>query len=165
MRLFISAAILAATLLAALPGRTEAGVSISIGEPHFYGRIDIGGYPPPRLIYEQPVIVRKVKVWNPPVYVRVPPAHRTSWYRYCGQYDACGRPVYFVDDAWYREVYVPRYREYRPEHRVYHRPPPPAYYEYRSHRHRPPKKVYIHQERHEHRGHDRDHREYHRDRR
>jgi uncharacterized protein YcfJ len=26
------------------------------------------------------------------------------------QYNACGRPVYFVDDRWYNDVYVPHYR-------------------------------------------------------
>ena len=144
MRLLLPAILAVTTLFIALPDRIEAGVSISIGDPHFYGRIDIGGYPPPRLIYEQPVIVRRVKVWHPPIYLRVPPAHRTSWYRYCDRYGACGRPVYFIDDGWYEQVYVPRYREVRPGPRVYHRPPPPPpYYEYRSHPRRPPKRVYI----------------------
>ena len=27
------------------------------------------------------------------------------------RYNACGRPVYFVDDGWYNTVYVPRYRK------------------------------------------------------
>ncbi len=145
MRHFITAALIATALLAALPARIEAGVSISIGDPHFYGRIDIGGYPPPRLIYEQPVIVRRVRVWHPPIYLRVPMMHRESWYRYCDQYDACGRPVYFVDDGWYEDVYAPRYREVRPIPRVYYRPlpPPPVYYEYRYDHRRAPKKVYI----------------------
>ena len=152
MRFFLSAALVAASLLTALPHRVEAGVSIRVGEPNFYGRIDIGGSPPPRLIYEQPVIVHRVQVWNPPVYLRVPPGHRQSWYRYCGEYDACGRPVYFVDDGWYREVYAPRYREYHPTPPLYHRPPPPAYYEYRPHRHRPPKKIYLREEYQDYRG-------------
>ena len=56
-------------------GRSEAAVSISVAEPNFYGRIDIGGFPSPRVIYEQPVIVRRVKVWYPPIYLRVPPGH------------------------------------------------------------------------------------------
>ena len=125
-------------------GRSEAAVSISVAEPNFYGRIDIGGFPSPRVVYEQPVIVRRVRVWNPPIYLRVPPGHMRHWDRHCHEYEACGRPVYFVDDGWYREVYVPRYREIRPQRRVYHPPPPPpVYYEYRYDRHRPPKKVYI----------------------
>ena len=75
-----------------------------------------------------------------------PPGHMRHWDRHCHEYEACGRPVYFVDDGWYREVYVPRYREIRPQRRVYHPPPPPpVYYEYRYDRHRPPKKVYVDQ--------------------
>ena len=135
--------LLAALLLATVPAR--AGVSISVADDNFYGRVDIGGFPPPRVVYEQPVIVRRVQVWHPPVYLRVPPGHMRHWERHCHEYDACGRPVYFVDDGWYREVYVPRYREVRPQRRVYHPPPPPpVYYEYRYDRHRPPKKVYVH---------------------
>jgi len=29
---------------------------------------------------------------------------------YCPKYNACGRPVYFVRDRWYNEVYVPQYQ-------------------------------------------------------
>src|SRR5215468_4015147 len=76
----------------------DGGVSIAVGEPGFYGRIDIGGFPPPLLIRPQPLTI-------------VPPGHAKHWRQHCGQYDACGRPVYFVQDRWYNEVYVPRYRE------------------------------------------------------
>jgi len=106
---------LLATVLVVTTQPTEAGVSISVGEPGFYGRVDIGNYPPPRLIYEEPVIVRRVKTWYPPIYLRVPPGHVNQWYKHCDRYEACGRPVYFIQDDWYREVYVPRYREYRYE--------------------------------------------------
>jgi hypothetical protein len=139
----------ALTILAALSamalGEAQAGVSISVGEPGFYGRVDIGNAPAPRLIYGEPVIVRRVKTWYPPIYLRVPPGHVKNWYRHCDEYDACGRPVYFVDDDWYEEVYVPRYREH---HRPVYVPagPPPSYYEYRKYHHKPPKKVYIKEE-------------------
>ena len=46
-----------------------------------------------------------------PLYLRVPPGHSRDWKRYCGRYDACGRPVYFVRNDWYNNVYSPRYRE------------------------------------------------------
>ncbi|MBP7518030.1 MAG: hypothetical protein KA768_09370 [Desulfobulbus sp.] len=141
-----TAALVLLATLALTGGPTRAAVSISVAEPNFYGRIDIGGFPSPRVVYEQPVIVRRVRVWNPPIYLRVPPGHMRHWDRHCHEYEACGRPVYFVDDGWYREVYVPRYREIRPQRRVYHPPPPPpVYYEYRYDRHRPPKKVYVDQ--------------------
>ncbi|ADW17618.1 hypothetical protein Despr_1463 [Desulfobulbus propionicus DSM 2032] len=136
--------------LMTMVGTVHAGVSISVGEPGFYGRIDIGGYPAPRLIYEEPIVVRRVTTWYPPIYLRVPPGHVKQWYRYCDRYGACGRPVYFIDDGWYNEVYVPRHRQYHPR-RVVAPPPPvivhePRYYEYKKYKHKPPKKVYVHKE-------------------
>ncbi len=89
----------------------DVGVSISIGDPNFYGRIDIGDYPQPRLIYAEPVIIERVRVVEQPVYLRVPPGHAKDWGKHCRHYDACGRPVYFVDDGWYNTVYAPQYRE------------------------------------------------------
>lgn len=121
---------------------SHAGVSISIGEPGFFGRLEIGGYPAPRLIYPEPIVVHRVKTWYPPVYLRVPPAHSRHWYKYCGRYNACGRPVYFIDDVWYQDVYVPRYRERHHSHRPPHVVPSPHYYEYKKYEHRPPKRVY-----------------------
>jgi hypothetical protein len=149
MRFFLTASSILAAFLTLTFGNANAGVSISLGEPGFFGRIDIGNAPPPRVIYEEPIIVRRVKTWYPPIYLRVPRHHRDNWYRYCDSYGACGRPVYFVDDSWYEEVYVPRYRE--DHHRVYvpagpPPPPPPTYYEYRKHHRKPPEKVYIREE-------------------
>jgi len=145
MKLLVTVTTVMTTLLIALASQAGAGVSISIGDPSFYGRIDIGYAPSPRLVYEQPIIVHRVKVWHPPIYLRVPPGHVQQWHRHCHQYNACGRPVYFVDDRWYREVYVPRYHEY---HRQDYRRPParvhrPEYYEYRYDPQRPGKKDYI----------------------
>ena len=57
------------------------------------------------------MIIERRQVVEEPYYVRVPPGHRKNWKRYCGQYGACGRPVYFVDNRWYNDVYVPQYRE------------------------------------------------------
>lgn len=151
MKFFISAFILLAGLLTTITSETLAGVSISVGEPAFYGRIDIGNYPPPRLIYSEPVVVRRVRTWYPPIYLRVPPGHVKHWYRHCDAYNACGRPVYFVEDDWYRDVYVPRYREHH-RHVVVPAPPPrPQYYEYRRSHHRPPERIYIREEDVEHR--------------
>lgn len=106
--LFASAlAALAAPTLAA-----DVGVSVSIGQPGFYGQIDIGNYPRPQVIYAEPVIIQQVPVGvvRQPVYLHVPPGHAKNWSKHCYRYDACGRPVYFVQDRWYNEVYVPRYR-------------------------------------------------------
>lgn len=90
----------------------DVGVSISIGDPNFYGRIDLGSFPRPQLIYPQPVVISPYPHnAYAPIYLRVPPGHAKDWKKHCKHYDACGRPVYFVKDDWYRDVYAPDYRE------------------------------------------------------
>jgi opacity protein-like surface antigen len=98
------------TLVAATAAHAaDVGVSVSVGQPGFYGRIDIGGFPQPEVIYARPVVVRPAPVvFTQPVYMRVPPGHAKNWSRYCDRYNACGHPVYFVRDRWYKEVYVPQ---------------------------------------------------------
>lgn len=96
---------------------TDVGVSVSIGQPGFYGQIDIGGYPQPRVIYAQPRVIERVYVDRPPIYLRVPPGHAKHWDRHCREYNACGERVYFVRDDWYNREYIPRYQE---NHRDYH---------------------------------------------
>jgi uncharacterized protein YcfJ len=94
----------------------DVDVSVRVGQPGFYGRLDIGNMPPPATLYAEPVVVTPVPVGvvREPIYLRVPPGHAKHWSKHCHRYDACGRPVYFVQDRWYNEVYVPRYaREYR----------------------------------------------------
>jgi len=90
----------------------DVGVSVSVGQPGFYGRIDIGNYPQPELIYTQSVMVRPapVGVVYQPIYVHVPPGHEKKWSKHCHKYNACGRPVYFVRDRWYNDTYVPQYQ-------------------------------------------------------
>lgn len=109
--LFTSAA---ALLLATAPVHAaDVGVSVSVGQPGFYGSIDISNYPRPQVIYAEPVIVQSVPVGvvYEPVYLHVPPGQAKKWSNYCGRYNACGRPVYFVRDDWYNNTYVPVYRE------------------------------------------------------
>lgn len=103
----------AALLLAVAPAfAADIGVSVTVDQPGFYGSIDIGGYPRPRTVNVEPVIVQPVVgVVAEPVYMHVPPGQAKKWSRYCHQYQACGRPVYFVRDDWYRDTYVPSYRE------------------------------------------------------
>jgi uncharacterized protein YcfJ len=110
----------------------DVGVSVRIGQPGFYGRIDVGSYPAPQLIYAEPLLVQPVPVGvvRQPIYLRVPPGHARNWRKHCYRYSACGQPVYFVQDSWYNDVYVPRYRE----HRVSAQPMPlaaPPAHEYR----------------------------------
>jgi len=112
MRDFLIAAALAAVTVTTPALAADVAVSVSIGEPGFYGRLDIGGYPQPQVIYRQPrVVYRHVAVDRPPIYLRVPPGHAKNWKKHCHKYDACGERVYFVQDSWYNREYVPRYQE------------------------------------------------------
>jgi hypothetical protein len=90
----------------------DVGVSISVGQPGFYGQIDIGNVPRPPVVYAQPVVVAPSPeyVSVQPIYLHVPPGHEKHWRKHCAAYNACGRPVYFVRDDWYNNEYVPRYR-------------------------------------------------------
>jgi hypothetical protein len=113
--LVLSAA--AAVITVTIPAHAaDVGVSVSVGQPGFYGRIDVGDYPQPALIYREPVIIqRPVGVVYEPLYLHVPPPQAKKWAHYCGNFNACGRPVYFVQDRWYNDVYVPRYHEHHAE--------------------------------------------------
>jgi hypothetical protein len=101
------------TVAASVALAADVGVSISIGQPGFYGQIDIGNAPRPVLIYPQPVVIQRVQVVQPvqPIYLHVPPGHAKDWKKHCQKYDACARPVYFVKDDWYNNVYVPHYEQ------------------------------------------------------
>jgi len=101
----------------------NVGVSIQLGDPDFYGRIDMGQRYQPQVVYEQPIVVHRSRYSYPPLYLRVLPGHTKQWNRHCAAYGACGRPVYFVKDSWYREAYRNRYyrNEYRHGHGHGHR--------------------------------------------
>ena len=119
MKQFLLAAALAAVSAPILAA--DVGVSLSIGQPGFYGRIDIGDYPQPQLIYPQPVAVDRVPYGRPPVYLHVPPGHAKHWRKHCREYNACGERVFFVQDNWYNREYVPRYQEHHGDRREDHR--------------------------------------------
>jgi hypothetical protein len=110
----------------------NVGVSVSVGEPGFFGQINIGNAPPPVLINPRPVVIQPpaVGVVAEPIYLHVPPGHEKHWSKHCREYNACGRPVYFVQNDWYDRVYVPHYqhehgdrshREDRDDHHDNHR--------------------------------------------
>ena len=93
-------------LAAAVPAQAadvDVGVSIGISQPGVYGRIDIGRFPQPQLIVQQPVIIVRQAAPPPPMYLWVPPGHQKNWRKHCGKYNACGVPVYFVQDRWYQD--------------------------------------------------------------
>lgn len=105
----------------------DVGVSLSIGQPDFYGRIDIGDYPQPQVIYRRPIVLERVPADRTPIYLRVPPGHAKHWSKHCHEYNACGERVFFVQDNWYKHEYVPRYQE-----RVYEYRNNPVVYERRD---------------------------------
>lgn len=112
-------------LAAAAPAAFAADVAVSVqfGQPGVYGRVDIGRYVHPEVVVQRPVVVRRrpvvrgpvVVVAPQPVYLWVPPVQQQQWSRYCGRYEACGVPVYFVKDRWYRDRGPGR--DWRQEHR------------------------------------------------
>jgi hypothetical protein len=107
MRKIYLALVLAAAAAPALAA--DVGVSVSVNQPGVYGRIDIGQAPvPPVVVYRQPMIIAPAPVAvqaPPPIYLHVPPGHSRNWRRYCGRYNACGQPVYFVREDWYQRHY------------------------------------------------------------
>ncbi len=85
----------------------DVGVAVSIGQPGFYGRIVLGNMPQPPVIYPAPVIIQTAPVGlvRQPIYLRVPPGHEKHWDKHCRKYNACGQPVYFVQENWYQNEY------------------------------------------------------------
>jgi hypothetical protein len=107
---FIAAGATVALGLAAAPASAQTSVNVTVGQPGFYGQLNIGGYPPPPVYYPQPVVIEQ-RIVGAPVYLRVPEGHRKHWAKHCARYNACGRQVFFVQDNWYEQTYAPRYRE------------------------------------------------------
>ncbi|MEK6736939.1 MAG: hypothetical protein AABY47_10235, partial [Pseudomonadota bacterium] len=110
MGYFLLAALISITSTPVLAN--DFGVSINIGQPGFYGQINLGSnYPMPQLIYPNPVLVMSpaIAVQQQPIYLYVPPGHAKRWNKYCYRYNACNQPVYFIQREWYNNVYVPHY--------------------------------------------------------
>jgi len=104
MKKYLIGAVLAAASFSA-----SAQVTISIGQPGYYGRVDMGNFAPAPQVYGPPVLVSG-GYHGAPIYLRAPQSHRRHWSRYCGRYNACGQRVLFVRDDWYTNSYAPRYR-------------------------------------------------------
>jgi hypothetical protein len=124
MKRLLTALALAAASVGVPAFGADVGVSISVGQPGFYGQIDIGSYGRPPVLYSRPITIERVRrdSIREPLYLRVPPGHSRNWKRYCASYNACGRPVYFVQDSWYKNVYAPRYNnDHRDDRRDEHR--------------------------------------------
>lgn len=107
---------LALFAVTATASAADVGISVTVNQPGLYGRIDIGNLPPPQVIYTEPQLVMPVPRGLPPpepIYLHVPPGYEKHWRKHCAKYHACDRPVYFVHEDWYRNVYAPRHREDR----------------------------------------------------
>src|SRR5215475_2655644 len=110
---FLTAAAVAALVVSASAGAQTISVNARItGEvlPGVYGEVVLGSRPPPPVVYERPLIIEPpaVVVGVPapePIYLHVPPGHAKNWRKYCHEYHACNRPVYFVKSAEYEPDY------------------------------------------------------------
>jgi len=95
-----------------LPGPTTAPV----GDPAYYGQVDLVNNTVPPTVYATPVVAQPAPpgVYYQPVYMRVPAVYYQNWPQYCGYYNACFYPVFFVQESWYVGFYSPWYRRYYP---------------------------------------------------
>jgi hypothetical protein len=88
-------------------------INLSVGgeiSPGVYGQVQFGNGPPPPVVYAQPTIIapQPPGVVVRPLYLHVPPGHAKNWAKHCREYNACGRPVYFVKSAEYEPGYRAR---------------------------------------------------------
>jgi hypothetical protein len=117
---------LALAACAALPALAQSavGVSVRINQPGVYGRVDFGNVPPPPVVFAEPIVVRpaRVVVQQAPMYLYVPPGHQKHWAKHCYRYNACGHPVYFVQETWLQERYESHHHGRRWHHRGHGRP-------------------------------------------
>lgn len=106
-----------AVLLAGIGVSRAGGLDVHVflsGEvaPGLYGQVNIGGAPPPPVVYAQPMLIEPQAVPPPPIYLHVPPGHAKNWRMHCHEYNACNRPVYFVRS----QEYDPEYQRHYAEH-------------------------------------------------
>jgi hypothetical protein len=66
LKLFLLAVFLVGTTATARAA--DVGVSVSVGQPGFYGRLDIGDFPRPQILYSQPRMIRRGPSGRPPVH-------------------------------------------------------------------------------------------------
>jgi len=96
------------TLVAALCLGAGAAFAGPFAESNFFGRVDLGTLPRPEVVNTQPVLVQAAAgSAAQPIYMHVRPAHIERWSSHCQTYGACGTPVHFVTETWYRQVYLP----------------------------------------------------------
>ncbi len=132
LRRFCLSVLAIASVVPAAAVAADVGVTVSVNQPGFYGRVEIGNLPPPVLVYPEPVVIQPARyvVERRPVYLHVPPGHAKNWSKHCHRYAACGQPIYFVQQDWYQRVYVPAH-----PHREVSRGKRARHHEHRHSRH------------------------------
>jgi len=126
-KILFPAAILVLSAVSSAYAGGNIGIQLGIsGEvaPGVYGNVIIGDRHP-NYVYPEPIIIHETREVREPIYLHVPPAHARHWDRYCEQYRACDRRVYFVRSSEYRDFRDERYlerkeerhEEWRDEHR------------------------------------------------
>jgi hypothetical protein len=110
--------LLLSALLAATPlfGVAQVNFNFSIGDPDYNGQIYFDNDQQPLVMNATPIIAYpdQADIYAAPIYLRVPLYYYQNWQQYCGMYSACYVPVYFVQDNWYQQYYVPWYRNRYP---------------------------------------------------
>lgn len=104
---------LAAFVAAAPAFCADVGALGGVGDPDYHGQIDIRKTPKPNLLNPDPVLVRHGNATGEPVYLHVPPDQAKDWANHCQTYNACDQKVFFVEDKWYKNVYLPAQRKKR----------------------------------------------------
>jgi hypothetical protein len=112
--------LLAAVLLVGADVSHAGGLDIHVllsGEvaPGLYGQVNIGNERPPPVVYVQPMLIEPQQTPPPPIYLHVPPGHAKNWRKYCHEYNACNRPVYFVRSQEYDPEYQRHYQDHERE--------------------------------------------------
>lgn len=105
-----------ASVLAIATATAQSGNVVPQHRSVAYGVVEMD-HPEPRVLNSHPVIVHRNRGNRhaDPIFVYVPAHHRRNWTRFCGRYEACRQPVYFLNEVWYHR-YLER-QERREERR------------------------------------------------
>jgi hypothetical protein len=113
MRQWFTVSMAAVALAGASVGRAgDLGINVILSgqvAPGVYGQVQLGNASPPPVVYAQPMLIEPQEAPRQPIYLHVPPGHAKNWRKYCRQYNACNRPVYFVRS----EEYEPNYKDHK----------------------------------------------------
>lgn len=93
-------------------------LTISYGEPGWYGRLELGpDYPRPQRVYGELRLGKRFVTSHrlPVEFYHVPRIHYLRWGEFCRLYHACNKPVYFVTNRWYNTTYSPAYLKKHPK--------------------------------------------------